>query len=79
MKDFDEPMVTISKEHYDQLQECKSIVECLWTQFGPHSWPDRFRLPKGKTFADLDPHGHEFAFYQLRSRFDRLMGFDDSE
>ena len=81
MKEFDKPMVTISQEHFEQLQECKAIVECLWMQFGPHSWPDRFRLPKGKTFADLDlaQGSHEFEFYQLRPRFDRLFDYDDSE
>ena len=79
MKEFDKPLVTISQEEYDQLQECKSIIKCLWKQFGPHSWPDRFRMPKGKTFVNLDPNGHDFEFYQLRSRFDRLMDYDDSE
>ena len=79
MKEFDEPMVTVSQEHFDQLQECRSIVEDLWRQFGPYKWPEAFRLPRGKTFADLDPHGHEFRFYQIRSRLGRLMEFDDSE
>jgi hypothetical protein len=79
MKTFDKPMVTISQEEYDQLQECKAVINVLWMQFGPHSWPERFHLPKGKMFADLDPHGHEFEFYQLRTRFDRLMDYDDSE
>jgi hypothetical protein len=77
MKEFDKPMVTISQEHYEQLQECKAIVNSLWMQFGPYSWPEAFRLPKGKTFADLD--SYEFEFYQLRSRVEKLLGFDDSE
>jgi hypothetical protein len=79
VKKFDTPMVTISQEEYDQLQECKSIINVLWMQFGPHSWPERFRMPKGKTFRDFSEHSHEFEFYQIRSRFDRLMGYDDSE
>ena len=77
MKAFDTPMVTISQEEYDQLQECKAIINVLWMQFGPYQWPEAFRLPKGKTFADLDTS--EFEFYQIRSRFETLFGFDDSE
>ena len=79
MKEFDKPLVTITQEHYDQLQECKAIIECLWMQFGPHEWPEAFRLPKGKTFHEFSEHSNEFKFYQIRSRFDRLFDYDDSE
>lgn len=79
MKQFDKPLVTISPEEYDQLQECKSLINMLWMQFGPHEWPREFSLPRGKTFRDYSEHSHEFAFYQFRSRIDHLMGYDDSE
>ena len=77
MKEFDTPMVTVSKDHYDQLQECKRIVTLLWMKFGPYEWPKEFRMPKGKTFADLNKS--EFDFYLLRSSMDTLFEFDDSE
>ena len=80
MKEFDKPMVTITQEHFEQLQECKALVNMLWLQFGPYQFPAEFRLPKGKTFRDLSEHSDEFKFYAtFRSRLDRLMEFDDSE
>ncbi len=79
MKKFPAPMVTISPEEYEQLQKCKSVVETLWRKFGPYSWPDAFRLPKGTTFKDIINDEQEMAFYQLRSDVDTLMEFDDSE
>ena len=78
MKEFDKPMVTITQEHFEQLQECKTLINMLWTQFGPYQWPQEFRLPKGKTFRDLP--ADDFQFYSgFTSRMDRLMEFDDSE
>jgi hypothetical protein len=80
MKEFDKPMVTVSQEHYDQLQECKALINMLWMQFGPYQWPAEFRLPKGKTFRDFHEQSYEFKFYSgFRSRVERLMEFDDSE
>lgn len=80
MKKFPAPMVTISPEEYAQLQKCKSIVETLWWKFGPYSWPEVFRLPRGTTFKDIiNDHEQEIAFYQICSTMKTLMGFDDSE
>ena len=80
MKEFDEPMVTVSQEHFDQLQECKALIDMLWMHFGPYNWPQEFRLPRGKTFRDLSEHSAEFKFYSsFKTRVDRLMEFDDSE
>jgi len=72
-------MVTITQEHYNQLLECKNIVEVLWRKFGPHSWPREFSLPAGRTLSDIASDVHEFAFYTIRSRFDSLFDYDDSE
>jgi len=79
MKKFDPPMVCISPEEYEQLQECKALINTLWMRFGPYEWSKEFRLPKGKTFRDFPLHSTEFKFYQIRSRIDRLMDYDDSE
>jgi len=79
MKDHGSPMVTISQEHFEQLQECKKIVEAFWRKFGPHSWPREFHLPAGTTFYDIQHDPEEMYFYQLRTRFDRLFDYDDSE
>ncbi len=79
MKNFPAPMVTISPEEYAQLQKCKSIVETLWWKFGPYSWPEVFRLPRGKTIKDIINDEHEMAFYAIRTDIGTLMEFDDSE
>jgi hypothetical protein len=81
MKEFDKPMVTISQEHFEQLQECKALINTLWMRFGPYEWPKEFRLPKGKTFRDLLPaESDDFQFYSgFTSRVEYLMKFDDSE
>lgn len=80
MKNFDAPLVTITQEEYDQLQQCKALIELLWAKFGPYDWPEAFRLPKGKSFRDLLPEDStDFQFYQFRSHVNRLMEFDDSE
>ena len=77
MKEFDKPLVTITPEEYEQLQECKRVLTVLWRQFGPHSWPREFNLPSGKNFQNCSPE--EFEFYTLRSKLDRLFDYDDSE
>ena len=81
MREFDKPMVTISQEHFDQLQECKALIELLWRRFGPYDWPEEFRLPKGMTWSDLAKKGEtiEGSFYRFTHRMDVLMDFDDSE
>lgn len=74
MKKFNDPMVTISKEHYKQLQECKSLIELLWEKFGPYDWPEEFRLPRGKSFSDFLPENStDFKFYQFKTRMNNLM------
>ncbi len=80
MKEFDKPRVSITQEEYDQLQECKSLVNMLWMRFGPYKWPTEFNLPRGKTLRTFHEKSDDFKFYsEFRSRIDRLMGFDDSE
>jgi len=81
MKKFDTPMVTISQEEYEQLQECKTLVNMLWMRFGPYQWPKVFQLPKGTTWKDLDKpeRKDDFDFYRFVHRVDVLMNFDDSE
>jgi hypothetical protein len=83
MKDFDKPLVTISQEDYDQLQECKALINMLWRRFCllGNGWPKEFRLPRGKSFRDfLGPeHSEDFQFYRFTQRVDVLMDFDDSE
>ncbi len=78
MKDFfDQPLVTITQEHFEQLQECKALIEVLWQRFGPYDWPKEFRLPSGKLVSDLTQD--DLKFHQFTHRMDVLMGFDDSE
>ena len=81
MKNFDTPMVTISKEEYDQLKECKMLINTLWRKFGPYDWPREFSLPKNLSWKDLyevEQEG-ERGFYQFTQRVNELMKFDDSE
>lgn len=78
MKNFDQPLVTISQEEYDQLQECKSLIRLLWNRFCLFgSWPKAFRVPQGKSFRDFPEHSDEFQFYRFTHRVDNL--FDDGE
>ena len=77
MREFDKPMVTISQEHFDQLQECKALIKILWQRFGPYDWPKKFRLPPGKLVSDLTQD--DLKFHQFTHRMDVLMDFDDSE
>lgn len=39
MKDFPDPLVTISKEEYDYLQRCKDILNEIWMEHGPYCLP----------------------------------------
>jgi len=78
MKEFGEPMVTISREEYDQLQECKALIDMLWMRFGPYDWPKEFRLPRKKLLCDFHPESDEFRFYAgFRQRINVLVDFDD--
>ena len=82
MKDFGEPLVTITRAEYDQLQECKSLIKLLWDKFCifGNGWPKEFRLPRGKSFRDFLPeYSTDFQFYRFTSRVENLMNFDDSE
>ena len=80
MKEFDQHMICISQEEHQQLLECKTLINLLWSKFGAYDWPKEFRLPKGKTFRDLlDDGSDDFQFYQFIQRMENLMNFDDSE
>jgi hypothetical protein len=37
MKEFDAPLVTITNEEYEQLVECRKILDELWMEHSPHS------------------------------------------
>ena len=77
MKEFGKPLVTITQEHYDQLQECRALIELLWAKFGHCDWPKEFRLPPGKFVSDLTQD--DLKLHQFTHRMDALMDFDDSE
>ncbi|MGD9728629.1 MAG: hypothetical protein AB7L09_01405 [Nitrospira sp.] len=79
MKEFDKPLVTISQDEYEQLQECKNLIRTLWMRFGAHRWPKEFYPPKGLSWADIAKNPEEFDFYRWTHRIDVLMNYDDSE
>jgi len=35
VKEFDEPRICLKQDEFDQLQECRRIVQHLWQTFGP--------------------------------------------
>ena len=75
MKKFDQPMVTISQEHFAHLKECEDILSIMGEKFD--IWPQAFRLPAGTSFADLLPEDSlDFRFYTLRGRIDRVLGYE---
>jgi hypothetical protein len=74
VKEFEEPRVTIEKGEYEQLQECKRIVEHLWEIYGPYNFPKDLDTP----FEARGDAGHRFP-RSVNSRIRALKDFDDSE
>lgn len=73
MKEFDDPQVTVTREEYDQLVECRRIVQHLWSVYGPYNFPKE--LQQG--FEAFDEH---IAFPRsVCSRIRDLEEFDDGE
>lgn len=74
MKEFDDPQITVTREEYDQLVECRRIVNHLWEIYGPYNFPKELEEP----FMALGEREHRFP-RSVNSRIRDLEDFDDSE